>query len=520
MSLAASGLKVEEIRSGLIKKNSYELNFLPKGGIGLYTVKARNKSGRITEASIYVRHPWSWYLKQARKEAIRCPQKAAGCCENWLGHFSVMLAKRYFPDATLDAEAEKNFHTILPVLHDLENGYQIGNPERIQNSYYMFSLLTDSYRATGNIKDLELASKVADWLIMHQAADGAYRNGNIHYTCVAYGVKSMLELAAAEKELAENNKIWEERYNKHYKSAKAAINELERSLDNIQTEGQMTYEDGMIGCSATQLAMWALWAKNARERAKFLKAATYMFNGHRCLDQMIVPDCRYHEGSLRFWEAQYDVLIPSNMMNSPHGWTAWRIPGYYYMYQLTGEEEWLRRTMNSLGSCVQLIDGKNGRLRHSFAQDPYIETSVYKKNPKTVHGGVYVPEVMGEQYIEMISDFHKPKDFNKLLHGYSADGSSCDNDVHEIFKALEEVALCSAYVIEREDGTLSTYNCKAKKVEGTINIIPAEEVVSRIHLNLKKKHEVNVKFGSGVKVSGSYSGMQWIGPGGVPEDLR
>ncbi len=218
---------------------------------------------------------------------------------------------------------------------------------------------------------------------------------------------------------------------------------------------------------------------------------------------------------------QYDVLIPRNMMNSPHGWTAWRIPGYYYMYQLTGEEEWIRRVMNSLGSCVQLIDGETGTLRHSFAQDPYIETSVYNKNPAG-NGGVYVPDVIGEQYIEMISDFHQPKDFSVLTHGYSeADGSSCDNDVHEIFKALEEVALTAAYVIEREDGSISTYNCTAKKkFWGAIDITPAEDVVSRIHLNLKKKHKVKVKFASGETVSDSYSGMQWIGPGGVPEDLR
>ena len=208
-------------------------------------------------------------------------------------------------------------------------------------------------------------------------------------------------------------------------------------------------------------------------------------------------------------------------MNSPHGWTAWRIPGYYYMYQLTGDEEWIRRAMNSLGSCVQLIDGETGVLRWSFAQDPYIETSVYKKNPKSDLGGVYVPEVIGEQYLEMISDFHQPKDFSKAIFGYSTtDGSSCDNDVHEIFKALEEVALTAAYLIERADGTLSTYNCTAKKVRGTISIIPAEDVISRVHLNLKKKHKVKVKFGSGETASGSYTGMQWIGPGGIPEDLR
>jgi hypothetical protein len=169
-----------------------------------------------------------------------------------------------------------------------------------------------------------------------------------------------------------------------------------------------------------------------------------------------------------------------------------------------------------------LIDGETGVLRWAFVQDPYVETTKLiedKVNPDN-NAGVRVPTVIGEQYQDMISHFYKPKDFNKVYGGHWGEAGNCDNDVHEIFKALEEVALTAAYVIERTDGTLSTYNCTAKKVWGTINITPAEDVVSRVHLNLKTKHTVNVKFGSGEKVSGSFSGMQWIGPGGVPEDLR
>lgn len=500
----------------------YQYILKPQSGIGQYTLRAESKGGKVSEASVYVRHPWSWYLKQARKEAIRIPQKASTHTETWLGHYSTMLARRYFPDEKLDALAEANFRTILPLMYDVKSGAQIVSVGRIQNSYYMFGLLAKIYRTTGNIEDLELASKIADWLMKFQTPDGAYRNGKTHYTCVAYGAKSMLELAAAEKILAPTSNLWQERYTRHYNSAKAAMEELERSLDNIQTEGQATYEDGMISCSATQLAMWALLQSDQNERAKFIRAARYMFDGHRCLDQMIVPDCRYHEGTLRFWEVQYDIMMPHNMMNSPHGWTAWRIPGYYYMYQLTGEEEWLRRAMNSLGGCVQLIDGKTGVLRHSFTQDPYVETTKLIEDAAAPdnNAGIRVPTIIGEQYQEMISHFYKPKDFNKVYGGHWGEAGCCDNDVHEIFKALEEVALTAAYVIERDDGTFSTYNCTVKKVSGSIHIALAEDVVSHVHLNLKKKHQVKVEFASGEKISGSYEGMQWIGPGGIPEDLR
>ena len=75
-------------------------------------------------------------------------------------------------------------------------------------------------------------------------------------------------------------------------------------------------------------------------------------------------------------------------------------------------------------------------------------------------------------------------------------------------------------MIERTDGSISTYNCTAKKVLGTIIVTPAEDVILRVHLNLKNKHKVKVEFAFGDAVSGSYSGMQWIGPGGMPEDIR
>jgi hypothetical protein len=512
------------LKSETESKNVYSAEFTPEAGVGMYAMTVKNRSGKQSEATVYSRHPWSWYMKQARKEAIRIPQKATTHTESWLGHYSTYLARRYFPDSALDKAAEHNFRTILPLMWDVQKAVPLLRVQRIQNNYYMIGLLVDIYRATNNIDDLLMASKLADWLIKHhQDASGAYRfrKRGGHYTSVAYGGKSMLELAAAEKELRAKDPVWGERYKRHYASAKAAIDDLARRLDDIGTEGQPTYEDGMIGCSATQLAMFALLQEKQEDRAKYLEAARYMFGGHRCLNQMIVPDCRMNEGSLRFWEAQYDVMIRRNMMNSPHGWSAWRIPGLYYMYQLTGDEAWLRRAMNALGSCVQLIDGESGRLRWAFVQDPFIKTKVLAEDPNTPLSpkGKYSERVIGEQYVEMISHFFRPS-LNKVTGGHWGEGGSCDNDVHEVFKALEEVALTSAYVVERESGELVGYNCTVKKTEDTLEIRPAEDVVSRVHLNLKNKHKVECIFKNRHRTEGDFVGMRWIGPGGIPEDLR
>ncbi len=523
LSVTAPGGQIETLEAERVSPRKLRAVVTPADGIGAYAIHATDTTGKTSEAMIYVRHEWSWYLKQARREAVRIPQKATTHAESWLGHFSNYLAKKYFPDETLDAQAEHNFRTILPLMFDVEKAKPAIHEWRIQNVYYMISLLVDVYQADGKIADLELAARLADWLIEHhQSEAGAYVSGHgIHYTCVAYGAKSMLELVAAERMLADDP-LWKQHAERHYASAKAAVDDLARQLDDIGTEGQPTYEDGMISCSATQLAMMALFTNDPDEREKYQAAAEYMFNGHRCLDQMLIPDCRMREGSLRFWEAQYDVMLPDpneeggnnigNMMNSPHGWTAWRIPGFWYMYQLTGDETWLQRAMDSLGACVQLLDGATGKLRWAFVQDPYIDADVLVQDPDDPANpaGMREHRIIGEQYVEMISHFYHPP-LNEVTGGHWGVGGSCDNDVHEVFKALEEVALTAAYVVERKSGEIVGYNCRVERNGDTLVVTPAEAIVSRVHVNLRQTYLVQSAFGDGETINEKCMGMQWMG---------
>jgi hypothetical protein len=505
--------------------------YKPNRGVGPYQITATDETGKTSQAIVYVRQPWSWYLKQARQEAIRIPQKATTHCESWLGHFSNYLAKQYFPDAVLDAKAEHNFRTILPLMVDVANAEPTVLPWRIQNVYYMISLLVDVYQADGEIADLQLAADLADWLIKnHQSDSGAYVSGHgVHYTCVCYGAKSMMELAIAERSLA-FDASWRERSERHFLSAKRAVDDLAVQLDDIGTEGQSTYEDGMISCSATQLAMMALLTDDQEDRKRYQAAAEYMLMGHRCLDQMLIPDARMREGSLRFWEAQYDVMLPdpnvssekriSNMMNSPHGWTAWRIPGFWYMYQLTGNEGWLQRAMESLGACVQLIDGETGTLRWAFVQDPYIDADVLIQDPADPDNpaGMRVHRILGEQYVDMISHFYHPP-LDEVTGGHWGVGGSCDNDVHEIFKALEEVALTAAYVVERDSGEVVGYNCRVFAAQETLKITPAEDIVTRVHLNLKRACRIECVFNGISHSMLANTGMQWISEDGILDEL-
>jgi hypothetical protein len=265
--------------------------------------------------------------------------------------------------------------------------------------------------------------------------------------------------------------------------------------------------------------MFALLQTDPAERRKYTAAAEKLASGHRCLSQIVIPDSRMNGGSMRFWESQYDINTPPNMMNSPHGWSAWRLYGLWYLYQLTGGKEYLRQAMNGLGSCVQLIDFKDGDLRWGFIPDPCIHARVFEQDPATPGMGVWNPRVIGEQYMPMISGWYRAKP-NTWVTGYfgmdgKMEGGCCDNDVHEIFKCLGEIALTSAYVFENTDGSLETWNCKAERNSaGTINVTPAEAVVSRIHFNLKKPATVQAAFATGKQDANLPAGMTWFGPGG------
>ncbi|MFA4944575.1 MAG: hypothetical protein WC789_07730 [Lentisphaeria bacterium] len=478
---------------------------------GQYIYRAVAPNGKVAEATLCVRHPWSWYLKRARAEAIAKPQKGSSHTESWYGLFSCFAAREHFPDAGLDAQAEAKFAEIWPLMYDLEKMLPRAIPQweggRIQNEACAAGLLAARGRVTGDRHDLEFAASLVDFLLTKQTPDGAYRCGKVHYTSVVYIAKSIMEVMAEEKKLAAADPRWDERWRRHYASVRRAVDELARNLDNIQTEGEMTYEDGMIACSYTQLALFALGQADPAERRKYLDAALRLAGGHRCLSQILVPDGRMNGGSLRFWEAQYDVLTKPNMLNSPHGWSAWRIYGLWYLYLLTGREEYLRQAMDGLGSCAQLIDAASGELRWAFIPDPRIEAKVWREQPRQPGRGQHVPQTIGEQYLPMISGWYKAPP-HTWVHGYEGEGGGCcDNDVHEIFKCLAEVALTAAYVVERENGEIVAWNCTVRGQGGALNIQPSEAVVSRIHLNLRRRQRIESSLFSGTAAAG----MQWVG---------
>ena len=477
-------------------KPSALIDFTPGDGTGVYKLVAESMDGKTSEALFSVRKPWSWYLKNARQNAIEQEQKAGSHTESWYGLFSMFLAQKHFPNEILLETSLAKFNELYPLMYDeLDLPRKIivfGDLDlsgRIQNTSCMASLLADIYSVVNDTLYLARASRLCDFLISKQDPKGAYRSGGrVHYTSVVYIAKSILEVCQYEKMLADGNNIWKQRYDRHFASAKRAVDELATSLDNIETEGEMTYEDGMIACSYTQISMMATLTDDKAERKRYINAAEYLRKGHRCLSQLIIPDSRMNGGSLRYWESQYDILSFPNMMSSPHGWSAWRIYGLYYLYLLNGNPDLIEQVYNALGSCVQLIDEKSGILRWAFCVDPYLmgDQSLASRAGKLSHDemrgggllvkdplhagsenrGVRIDTPVGEEYIDMISGWYKAAPSTWVTGYWEPDGGCCDNDVHEIFKCLEETVLTSAFVAELSDGTIRPYNCKIEFTGG------------------------------------------------------
>lgn len=477
---------------------------------GVYTLTATNRKGKQTEMKLSaISDCYSDYIKAARLASLKYQQKTNTNAECWYGLFSGFIAREYFPDSKVDAEVEKVFNQINKVTFNLDTHLPLNNPMRIQDTALKAALWAQYYRATGNISYLRWAADLADFIMTTQLkwewdtvlrnieTDGAYRSGKTHYTSVIYIAKGIMEVMKEEKALMATDRTgeWEHRYNRHYASVKMAMDELAKNLDNIQTEGEMTFEDGMISCSYTQLSEFALLQPEGSEARKYYtEAAEKMANMHRCLSQIIIPDSRMNGGSLRFWEAQYDILTMPNMMNSPHGWSAWRIYGLRNLYLLTGKYDYLRQMINSIGSCIQLINPQTAELNWAFVQDPYLKVQRFVPDENKPGRGKHVEQVIGEQYMPMISDWYKA-DTTKMVSSFGRfDGGCCDNDVHEIFKCLGEVLLTSAYVHQLEDGSLVCHNCNVAYSGDKVIVKVKEECISEVHLELKKQQNVEVMF--------------------------
>lgn len=439
--------------------------------------------GRQAHGALTVRHPWHSTMRLARAAADRYRQKPTSHVESWYGFHTAFDAARIMPEPGIDSVLNRRFDLILDKIFDRNTGSPYKYHWRIQNVSSTIGMLADRYLAYGNPADLDLGERMAGYLMGYQQADGAYQNGHTDYTSVIYPAKSLLEFADAERIAGRKKQAA-----RIEASARRAIDHLVTADGDLETEGQITYEDGMISCSALQLGEMALRSKDKKERRRYTEAMLKLLDGHDCLTQLRVPDGRRRGGTLRFWEAQYDVFMLPNMISSPHGWSSWRAYATYYAYLLTGREQWLRQTFDAASAFAALIDHESGDLSWAFVVDPYVRAlqvcepdSNFTADDDTYgnpHPELYPNRniIVGEQYVPMIADWQTIV--------------SSDNDVHECFKFIAEAVLCNSFIVERPDGSFGTYNCTLVKDGDTLNIKADEPQINNLHVNLLKPHKV------------------------------
>ena len=471
-------------KSGHVKEVSC---MLPS--VGLYTVQVTD-GAKQSQGVLSAHASWEWTMERAREGALKYHQKATSHIESWYGFHSSFIAARYFPEKQLDEALRSRFDYLFGLLHDRTKMVPLYHASRIQNTSGTIGLLVDKYEAYGDVEDLKKASRLADWLMnTWQRKDGAYVNHNTVYTSVIYVAKSMLELTLVERELGKTESMWKEAADRHYASAKRAIDQLVASQGDFETEGELTFEDGMVSCSALQIGMLALMQQDEKERKHYTDAMLQILNSHDCLTQLRVPDARRRGGTMRYWEAQYDVEMLPEMFYSPLGWSGWRAYATYYANLLTGEERWLKETFNAMGAFSNLIDFRTGDLRWAFVVDPYLkvkqacsadthvtEDSLSFGNP---HPELYDTRefVIGEQYVNMISDWQTV--------------NTQDNDVHELFKCIGETMLTNAFVVERPDGEVIGYNCRVTRQGNKLTVKANEKQIVNLHCNLRKAYTVS-----------------------------
>lgn len=482
---------------------------------GEYLFTVINEDGKTATLRAQCHRPWQSYLRAAREAAFRYPQKATTHAESYYGFYSAFLAAKHMPEPELDKALLSHFDQVMPYMFDLKKGLPKLIPNRIQNTATAIGILVDLYESspTTQREALRRAGRLGDFLMTQQSEDGAYRRrgDDTHYTCVIYIAKSMLELALAEQKAGGRFRSAGKR---HYQSAKMAVDELVRNLENIGTEGQHTFEDGMISCSALQIGMFALTLPRSK-RKPYIDAAEHMLTRHICLEGILSPDYRSNGGSMRFWEAQYDLMLMANFMNSPHGWTAWTVYAHFYLYLLTGKRQYLRSTYNALGACTALMQ-PDGQLNWAFAVDPYIRgkhiapdlshpvKDAYTNVPDTpAYRAKWEDVTLGECYIPMISDWYRTSKKQKVTGGYHTcplffpdgseklvdnQGGACDNDVHEIFKCLEETLYARAF-INQERGELAVFGAPSCYVDGKLSLT-LDENINELHCVIRQPVDV------------------------------
>lgn len=425
---------------------------LPEGRPGIpYPVVVRAVDKEVT-ASAYILQPWDLYVHIASAAASKMyPPCATHVCEAAMPVFSMILAEKLSPSASRRASIGAFLQDELFRISFTPEGKPLLRPDRIQNQSCAMDICRNFFLATGEKKWLDMAIQVARQFMSSQGPDGGfYTPRGTHYTAVYYPAKSLLDLVRELRRQTETKYVTLSK--EIEKVVRIAVEDLYRRGENIETEGEQTYEDGMISCSALQQAAYSLFTGDNR----FALRALELMAEHRCLEWRS-PEAHIQGGSCRFWES-YWAIGWGNCMNTPHGWTTWTSFAHLYIYLATGELSHLFRAWDSAIATLQIIDAQTGTLRFCFTPDPTIRPEWGKGPPQA-----------GEQYLRCV-----PLSSDRLLEG--------GGEVHEIIKFLGETFIQDCYLFF-SDNKWNALNAEISVSGQRVVVSPRTFLPGHIYIN-------------------------------------
>jgi hypothetical protein len=313
---------------------------------------------------------WQWYANVASSFVAKWVQpKCGNSCEQYMSAFALCTAQRFggrsaSRQALLEGFVDSDLMAVQfdkTKIKERTADELLGAPGRIQNTSCAMDICRMTYLAAvaqtppspNAERFLDYAIDLAHVLLRHQGDGGGLFDGTNFYTSVYYPAKSLCDLAdclAATPGRASDAASLQPHI-------AACLRDLLKRGDNIGTEGQTTYEDGAIACTALQLARFARQNATSADAPKFIAAAKQIAEGHRCLEYRSL-DSLCNGASMRFWESFYGIGW-SNCLNTPHGWSSWTGAQHYELYLATKDTYYLcvRSTFSSCRSahsCLQV----------------------------------------------------------------------------------------------------------------------------------------------------------------------
>jgi hypothetical protein len=381
---------------------------------------------------------WAWYANVASSFVAKWVQPKCGqSCEQYMSAFALCAAQRFggrsaSRQALLEGFVDSDLMAIQfdkKTIKDPTADELLGQPGRIQNTSCAMDICRMTYLAavaqTPPSPDvsrfLDYALDLAKVLLRHQTEGGGLFDGTNFYTSVYYPAKSLMDLAdtlagiparAADAAALQPH-------------ITACLHDLLKRGDNIGTEGQTTYEDGAIACTALQLAQFATHGSTPpADAAKFVAAAKTIADGHRCLEYRSM-DSICNGASMRFWESFWGIGW-SNCLNTPHGWSSWTGAMHYQLYLATKDTHHLHKFLTNVTASLEALisprgdvrgddnlsggSGANGMCYCMYTPDPTISNPQREK----VAGTTQLDIPSGEQLRK--NTMGEPFEVIKLLH--------------------------------------------------------------------------------------------------------